>query len=636
MKKRVVSLLLALLALQAMAAPSLAAEDMDRGILYYEDVIGLQYEDAQFFSEGLAAVKKNGKWGYIDKDNNVVIPFAYDVANIFSEGYAVVGNFAQGEDWNGEPTTIIGLGFVDANGNYKPFRRSADSYGPGPDDGNHYMYAYSYDESYDYFFYGGWVCVDGLFDVSGNQFAIEATRVPTEGLIPCWTSFYGGPGGYYTDVSGNVVLDFRDRYTYYDTNWNQLYATNDAYGNEQYDWDNIRYQKYISNILPFNQGLAIVWECIWDGEAYEERYQWGLIDTSGNWVITPQFDNYYYISYNRYQLFADSGLASVSKDGLYGAIDKSGNVVVPYRYEELRSYFEGRAAFKTGGLYGYIDETGAVVIPAQYQVAGGYANGYAAVYDGTKAYLIDRKGNEIPGSDKLDPDNYFVELADGSMVTYTPGEYVVIEEGGKYGYGKISYLPALPDRSEMSGWAYEEVTAAIVEELVPVSLQNMYRNNITREEFSELVVEAVSVALDTDREALVREKTGKALSAWVAQYPFQDTANDDVIAAYALGIVAGYGDGTFGPYAQISRQEAAAMLTRAAKTLGATVGQPQSAKYDDAGQIGSWAVESVNYVNSIGVMQGTGDNKFSPVGTYTREQSFVTIYRLFLAVVAQA
>ncbi len=32
-------------------------------------------------------------------------------------------------------------------------------------------------------------------------------------------------------------------------------------------------------------------------------------------------------------------------------------------------------------------------------------------------------------------------------------------------------------------------------------------------------------------------------------------------------------------------------------------------------------------------MGGTGNNTFSPTGTYTREQSYVTIYRLFQAVV---
>ena len=38
-----------------------------------------QYEEVCAFSYGLACVKKKGKWGFIDKQNYTVIPFMYDV-----------------------------------------------------------------------------------------------------------------------------------------------------------------------------------------------------------------------------------------------------------------------------------------------------------------------------------------------------------------------------------------------------------------------------------------------------------------------------------------------------------------------------------------------------------------------------
>lgn len=41
------------------------------------------YEDAQGFSLGVAAVKINGKWGYINKKEKMVIPAKYDVAGAF-------------------------------------------------------------------------------------------------------------------------------------------------------------------------------------------------------------------------------------------------------------------------------------------------------------------------------------------------------------------------------------------------------------------------------------------------------------------------------------------------------------------------------------------------------------------------
>ncbi len=140
MKKNVFALALALaLCLGLVPTAALAAEEPQRGVLTYTQAIAPQYEDAQEFSEGLAAVKKDGKWGYINEQGKVVVPFQYDVAYIFNEGYAVVGTIEHGatretEEWvdeaNGvpghyEPVTVTydacRLGFIDKAGNYTPF-----------------------------------------------------------------------------------------------------------------------------------------------------------------------------------------------------------------------------------------------------------------------------------------------------------------------------------------------------------------------------------------------------------------------------------------------------------------------------------------------------------------------------------
>lgn len=82
-------------------------DSLSDGMISYEDqngnwgfvdekgnvVIPAQYQkvyDVPYFSEGLAAVKKDGKCGYIDPKGNTVIGFQYSVANPFSDGVAVV------------------------------------------------------------------------------------------------------------------------------------------------------------------------------------------------------------------------------------------------------------------------------------------------------------------------------------------------------------------------------------------------------------------------------------------------------------------------------------------------------------------------------------------------------------------
>ena len=77
-------------------------------------------------------------------------------------------------------------------------------------------------------------------------------------------------------------------------------------------------------------------------------------------------------------------------------------------------------------------------------------------------------------------------------------------------------------------------------------------------------------------------------------------------------------------------------LTReqAAKILmGAakTIGLPGSESnniWSDASQISSWAHEGINYVVGAGIMNGTGDTTFDPQGMFTREQAIVTVYRM--------
>ncbi len=50
-------------------------------------VITPQFQDAQFFYEGYAVVKKNNKYGYINKSGKTVIPFNYYAAKPFRFGY---------------------------------------------------------------------------------------------------------------------------------------------------------------------------------------------------------------------------------------------------------------------------------------------------------------------------------------------------------------------------------------------------------------------------------------------------------------------------------------------------------------------------------------------------------------------
>ena len=175
-----------------------------------------------------------------------------------------------------------------------------------------------------------------------------------------------------------------------------------------------------------------------------------------------------------------------------------------------------------------------------------------------------------------------------------------------------------------SGWAVDTVMLAISAQLVPESLQNKYKTSITRLEFCQMIVRYIEKQSAGPIEAFL-----EARSLLIDEQVFADTKDADVLAANALEIVNGMGDGTFSPSGDITREQAAAMLTRLQKVMGEAVTGMDNAGFSDGGSISPWALESVNYVFSQGIMTGVGGNLFDPEGSYSREQSILTLFRIF-------
>ena len=91
-------------------------------------------------------------------------------------------------------------------------------------------------------------------------------------------------------------------------------------------------------------------------------------------------------------------LARVMKNGKYGFIDKNGKTVLEAKYTDASSFVEDRAAVKDlTGYYGYIDATGKFVIPAKYEVAYPFNDGVAFVKEKRSPYykLIDKTGKVL-------------------------------------------------------------------------------------------------------------------------------------------------------------------------------------------------------------------------------------------------
>ena|GEM_PF-2133026 len=169
----------------------------------------------------------------------------------------------------------------------------------------------------------------------------------------------------------------------------------------------------------------------------------------------------------------------------------------------------------------------------------------------------------------------------------------------------------------VSPWAVEYVNEALAKNLVPNTLltqsnvQRCLTLPVTRAEFAALAVRLYETNND--------EITGRV--------SFTDTRDVNVEKLAYIGVITGVGDNRFSPNRTLTREEAAVILSR----LSYAMGQPlpiQTANFAD-GDISSWAIDGIGQVHSAGIMGGVGGNMFAPQQSFSREQSIITILRLY-------
>ena len=115
---------------------------------------------------------------------------------------------------------------------------------------------------------------------------------------------------------------------------------------------------------------------------------------------------------------------------------------------------------------------------------------------------------------------------------------------------------------------------------------------------------------------------------------FSDVSGDDYYAeavrwAASLGIVGGYGDGSFGSGDTVTREQVAVMLYRFAKAQGKDVSVGEDTNilsYTDALSISDYAFPAMQWACGAGVMQGT-DGSLLPQDACTRAQIVTLLFR---------
>ncbi len=406
--------------------------------------------------------------------------------------------------------------------------------------------------------------------------------------------------------------------------------------------------------------------------------KFGLVNSANAEIVVPL--EYESIEYTRNET------AVAIKEGRFGVIDVRNKIVVPFIYDSIMNHYDGFAVYKDE-LAGFINEEGSVILPVEFYNISEVKDGYItavindendehkyAVYDlngeeivppiydyidyyatdkymlvnkGWYAYLIEKEtGKEMIADSNL----YFTDVKyinDKYYAGGASGSYAIVNFAGQlltlHNYNDISiinidgedtiaakynserfntYFDYFKQTNGPSTWAKEEVVKAIESNLVPFEYQSAFTFNIKRYEFCSIIVEFLEEYNNTSREEILRNNKIDLVNP-----PITDGFSDDIAICLNLGIVNGRGNGIFDAESEITREEAAVMLTNLAKYLG-LYKYADDVYLNDKSSVSPWAMDAVNFVFQNKMMQGVGNDMFSPKTNITREQTYIIMYRI--------
>ena len=272
-------------------------------------VIGLQFDEADSFSEGLARVVFDGKSGYINKTGKMVIRPQFDEANSFSEGLAVVnigGSYQEKKDSAATKPRIFGggkWGYINKTG--KMVIKPQFDYAKDFSDGLASVVIGDNET-------GGYVDKRGKLVIKLENAKSRQTWSFSEGLAV-------------VDDNGGFCGAVPENCSYHYINKSGKIVIEKSPDNQKFN-----------SARSFSEGLAMVTVGYAESDAgslifYGEN---GYIDKTGKMVIKPQFADA--------ESFSE-GLAGVSKDRKVGYIDKTGKMVIKPQFDNAESFSEGLA-----------------------------------------------------------------------------------------------------------------------------------------------------------------------------------------------------------------------------------------------------------------------------------------------------
>ena len=158
-------------------------------------------------------------------------------------------------------------------------------------------------------------------------------------------------------------------------------------------------------------------------------------------------------------------------------------------------------------------------------------------------------------------------------------------------------------------WYYDAVSFVYKRGLMAGTGDNLFSPNVTT---SRGMIVTILYRLDGSPSASSAGFTDVASGQWYTDAVNWAAAND---------IVAGYGNGLFGPNDTVTREQMAVILYRYAQYKGYDTSASNSLNgYTDVGGVSSWALTAMQWANAEGLINGTSSTTLSPTSGATRAE----------------
>ena len=332
-----------------------------------------------------------------------------------------------------------------------------------------------------------------------------------------------------------------------------------------------------------------------DSEQYGALY--GILDYDGNIVIPVENTNIWGIS---------EGIVSVQKSyDRCGYYDISGREITDFKYRMVSQFSEG-LAFASSCIgdkwtHEVINQNGEVMFnPSDW--SNGFYGGIAQIEAGK---FIDTSGKVVIDNPKWKP----ASESGLNWWSYKDDGRFIVSDGENYGVAKYT--------GYISSWAKDSVAVAEKINLIQPSENYNYTAFITREEFCGLIFSYI-------------RNVAEILDSPNAVMPFSDTNNAHIGILNLWGIIKGKSETEFAPNDSLTREEAAVILYRMiSKIYPGWDATAQYFDFADSGEISDWAMNDIQVICNMGIMQGIGDNRFAPKELYTTEQAVATLVRVY-------